>query len=427
MRKQLITAAILASCAAATSAFAVDLGEGTTVGGQAFFDFTNISDHQGQANGSDPAVAPSGTGFDVKRFYLIVDHQFNDVWSADLTTDAQYASNSTVVTGATVTCSGGAKPTGTTCPTGSSVTSITPTTTAVNTGGSVTEVMVKYFYVAAKLNDALTVHAGAYAMPWVQYVDGLTGLRWVEKSIGDRLSLLNTSDWGVNASGSFANNLIAYSTSVVDGGGYKNPTRTKYPDFEGRLSTKPFSWLDIGVGYYNGHLGQVTVANENYDEANATRWDGLVSVNYAGARLTAEYIDAKNYKTVNSIAAGVFGTQDVVAGSATAALNDDATKGYSLIASYAFTASWQVFARYDNVNLSENVLPNLKDKFYDFGIDYKPLKSLDLALVYKNEQVFNGAATIGSADANSSYVIGGATSGTDGTFREIGIYAQFKY
>ena len=64
MRKHLITAAILASCAAATSAYAVDIGENTTVGGQAFFDFTNISDHQGQTNGTDPAVAPSGTGFD---------------------------------------------------------------------------------------------------------------------------------------------------------------------------------------------------------------------------------------------------------------------------------------------------------------------------------------------------------------------------
>ena len=88
----------------------MDIGENTTVGGQAFFDFSNISQTQGQANGTDPLVAPSGTGFDVKRFYLIVDHTFNDVFSADLTTDAQYASNTTVVTGATVTCTGGAKP-----------------------------------------------------------------------------------------------------------------------------------------------------------------------------------------------------------------------------------------------------------------------------------------------------------------------------
>jgi hypothetical protein len=428
MRKHLITAAILASCAAATSAYAVDVGENTTVGGLTFIDFTNISDHQGQTNGTDPAVAPSGTGFDVKRFYLIVDHQFNDIFSADLTTDAQYASNTTVVTGATVTCTGGAKPTGTTCPTGSSVASITPTTTAVNTGGSVPEVMIKYLYLTAKLNDAFVIHAGSYNTPWIQYYDGITGYRWVEKGIADRLSLSDSSaDWGLNVSGTFANNLLSYSTSVTDGGGYKNPTRTKYPDFEGRLTSKPFSWLDVGVGYYNGHLGQVTVANENYDSNNATRWDGLVSVNFAGFRVTGEYIDAKNFKTVNSVAAGVFGTQDVVASSPTAVLANDAAKGYSFLASYAFNATWNVFARYDNVNLSENVLPKLKDKFYDAGIDYKPMKSLDLALIYKNEQVYDGAATISSADANGSYVIGGATSATDGTFREIGLYAQYKF
>jgi hypothetical protein len=427
MRKPLITAAIIASCVAATSVYAADIGENTTVGGQAFFDFSNISQQQGQANGTDPSVAPSGTGFDVKRFYLIVDHTFNDIWSADLTTDAQYASSTTVVTGATVTCTGGAKPTGTTCPTGSSVASVTPTTTSLNTGGSATEVMIKYLYLTAKLNDAFAVHVGSYAMPWVQYADSITGYRWVEKSVGDRLSLASTADWGVNASGSFANNLLAYSASVVDGGGYKNPTRTKYPDFEGRITSKPFSWLDVGVGYYNGHLGQVTVANENFAENNASRWDGLISVNYAGFRLTGEYIDAKNYKTVNSITAGVFGTQDVVASSSTAVLNSDAAKGYSVLASYAFNDTWNVFTRYDSVNLSENVLPNLQDKFIDAGIDYKALKSLDLALVYKVENVYDGAATIGSADANGTYTIGGANAATDGKFREIGLYAQYKF
>jgi hypothetical protein len=427
MRKHLVTAAILASCAAATSAYAVDIGDSTTVGGQAFFDFSNISQQQGQANGTDPSVAPSGTGFDVKRFYLIVDHQFNDIWSADLTTDAQYASNTTVVTGATVTCTGGAKPTGTTCPAGSSVTSVTPSTTALNSGGSATEVMVKYLYLTAKLNDAFAVHAGAYAMPWVQYVDSLTGYRWVEKSVGDRLSLAATSDWGVNASGSIANNLLGYSASVVNGGGYKNPTRTKYVDFEGRITSKPFSFLDVGIGYYNGHLGQVSVTNEADTTNTATRWDGVVSFNFVGFRLTGEYIDAKNYKTVNSLTAGVFGTQDVVGSSPTAVLNSDAAKGYSLLASYAFNASWNVFTRYDSVNLSENVLPKLQDRFFDAGIDYKALKSLDLALVYKLETVYDGAATIGSADANGSYTIGGANAATDGKFREFGIYAQYKF
>jgi hypothetical protein len=123
----------------------------------------------------------------------------------------------------------------------------------------------------------------------------------------------------------------------------------------------------------------------------------------------------------------VFGTQDVVGSSPTAVLNSDAAKGYSLLASYAFNSSWNVFTRYDSVNLSENVLPNLQDRFFDAGIDYKALKSLDLAVVYKLETVYDGAATIGSADANGSYTIGGANAATDGKFREIGVYAQYKF
>jgi hypothetical protein len=428
MRKHLITVALIASGVAATSAYAADIGENTTVGGVAFFDFSSISQQQGQTNGTSPSVAPSGTGFDVKRFYLSVDHTFNDVWSANLTTDAQYASSTTLVTGATVTCTGGAKPTGTTCPTGSSVAGVTAATTSVNTGGSVTEVMIKYLYLTAKLNDAFVVHVGSYATPWIQYTDGITGYRWVEKGMADRLSLSDSSaDWGLNASGSFANNLLSYSASVTDGGGYKNPTRTEHVDFEGRISSKPFSWLDVGVGYYNGHLGQVTAANNAFPTNTASRWDGLVSFNFRGFRLTGEYIDATNYKTVNSVAAGVFGTQDVVASSLTGTLNRDVAKGFSVLASYAFNGSWNVFTRYDDVNLSENVLPGLKDKFYDAGLDYKPLKAFDVALVYKVELVDNGAATISSADANGSYTIGGATSATDGRFREIGIYAQWRY
>ncbi len=85
MRQHLITAAALASCAAATSAYAVDIGENTTVGGVVFMDVSNISLAQQGVNRVYTDVNPSGTGFDVKRFYLTVDHRFNEIWSANLT------------------------------------------------------------------------------------------------------------------------------------------------------------------------------------------------------------------------------------------------------------------------------------------------------------------------------------------------------
>src|SRR5690348_17483462 len=53
-----------------------------------FADFTNIDQ---TSNGTKTDA--SGTGLDVKRFYLSVDHKFDDIWSANLTTDFNYVSN----------------------------------------------------------------------------------------------------------------------------------------------------------------------------------------------------------------------------------------------------------------------------------------------------------------------------------------------
>lgn len=84
MRKQILTVAILTSCAGTTAAVAADVGANTTVGGQAFADFGYIKQQTESATGVKSNVPPTGTGFDIKRFYLIADHKFNDVWSADI-------------------------------------------------------------------------------------------------------------------------------------------------------------------------------------------------------------------------------------------------------------------------------------------------------------------------------------------------------
>src|SRR5262249_48618282 len=127
-RKRSVPALILA-CTAATPALAVDVGSDTTVGGLVFFDVSNISLQNENAKGVKVDTPPNGFGFDVKRFYLIVDHRFNDIWSANLTTDAQY---STAATTSVVT------PPGT--PGGS--TGTVNALTAQNTSGGVTEVMI---------------------------------------------------------------------------------------------------------------------------------------------------------------------------------------------------------------------------------------------------------------------------------------------
>jgi hypothetical protein len=412
MRKQILTVAFLTSCAGTTAAVAADpassTSPSTTVGGQAFFDVSHIQLQNENAAGQKIDSGPTGTGFDVKRMYLSADHRFNEIWSADITVDAQFSSAST----ATVTT-----PTGT-----------TTALTNQNSSGGVTEVFIKKLYLEAKLSDALVLHAGSYVSPWTSFVESLYGYRYIEKVTTDRLGFANTADWGLNAIGKFGpNDMLGYSFSIVDGAGYKNPSRTKSPDYEGRFSVVPVQWLTLGGGFYAGHLGQVTATNQDFHERTATRYDGVVAVNVVGVHAGVEYFIAKNYKTVNNIAASVFGTSSVVGATATAVPVADKADGESVFVSYNINSQFSVFGRYDNAKLSKDVAPDLKDDYFNVGAAYKPLKTLDLAVVYKNEKVKNGTNTVSGADANGSYTIGGANGTRDGHFNEVGFYAQWSF
>jgi hypothetical protein len=380
----------------------------TTIGAQVFLDVSHIKEEQ---NGKE--IPPTGTGFDVKRAYLIINHKFNDVWSANLTTDAQYIS-STAGTGFS--------------------------NSATSNSGGVTEIFIKRLYLQAKLNDAFVVHAGSYTSPWIGYLEQeLYGYRFIEKTQTDRLGYASTSDWGLNATGVAGNDgLIGYSASVVNGGGFKNPTRTKDVDFEGRIGIKPVDWLMFGIGYYNGHLGQITSTTSDFAKNTASRFDVAAGVHVAGFRAGAEYFNAKNYKAASATTGILSGPGGVVvATNVTPALpigsvKSDKADGVSGWVSYNFDEQWSVFGRYDRAKLSKTINPDLKDTYFHLGVDFKPIKQVDVALVYKDEKVDNGSISIGSGDGNSSYTIGGtgvAKTGptTDGTFKEIGIYTQYVF
>jgi hypothetical protein len=415
MRKQIITAAVIASCAGTTSAFAVDVGADTTVGGVAYFDFSYIKLQNENAAGTKIDTPPTGVGFDVKRFYLIVNHKFSDVWAANLTTDAQFSTAST----ATVCTAGGTPPT------------CNGTTTALtnqNTSGGVTEVMIKKLYLEGKFDPAFVIHVGAFDNPWAPWVESVYGYRYIEKTTTDRLGFANTADWGLNALGSIGEkDFFTYSASVLNGGGYKNPTRTDKVDFEGRVGLKFIDWLQLGAGFYSGHLGQVTATNKDFHTNTATRFDALAAVNLGGLKVGAEYFQAKNYKTVNNLATSAYGTSSIVGATATSIPVADKADGVSAFGSFTFSDQWSVFARYDNTKLSKDVAPNLKDQYANLGVAWKPIKPLDFAAVYKHEKVDNGSTSVSAGNANSSYTIGGANNLRSGTFDEFGVYVQYRF
>ncbi len=315
----------------------------TTISGTSFMDFTDLTQ---DVNGT--ATNAQGYGLDVKRFYFGVDHSFDDIWSVNLTTDFNY----TKATGET-------------------------------------QLFVKKAYLQAKWSTAATFRLGSADMPWIPFDESVYGYRFVENTLIDRLHFGNSADWGIHFLGHTDNNFANYAFSVVNGGGYKNPTRTKSMDFEGRVAIQPVDGLILAVGAYTGDLGQNTQTTPALN--TASRQDALVAWKASGLTLGAEYFHASNF------------TPTAITTHAT-----DSASGYSLFGSVQITTNGTaLFARYDNADPSKDLDPSKKDKYYNFGISFPANRNITWAVAYKHETLADNTTSL--------------------TTREIGVWAQIKF
>jgi outer membrane murein-binding lipoprotein Lpp len=323
----------------------------TTIASTGFIDFTHVSQ---DSNGVD--TASTGTGLDVRRFYLVVDHTFDKVWSGQLTTDFNY----------------------------------------VPADGE-TQVYIKRAYLQAKVSDALAIRAGSANTPWVPMVEDLYGYLYVEKVLADRLKFGTSADWGLHAFGKSASGMFNYAVAAVNGGGYKNPSRSKGVDFEGRISVVPVTGLTLAAGFYSGHLGKETQTVSSLH--TATRTDALVVYGNSKFRVGAEYMEASNWNQVLTSAT-------------------DKADAYSLWGVVNFSPQYSAFARFDSAKPSKVLAPALKDTYFDLGLSYRPMAKIDLSLAYKNEKTEHGSYT------NAFFTNGGSV---DGNYSEFGVWAQLKY
>ena len=62
----------------------------TTISGKAFLNVSNIHQTSTDLAGNKTDNAQNGTQTELKRFYVGIDHKFNDVFSANITTDFRY-------------------------------------------------------------------------------------------------------------------------------------------------------------------------------------------------------------------------------------------------------------------------------------------------------------------------------------------------
>ncbi|HEY7888235.1 MAG TPA: hypothetical protein VIC29_08420 [Steroidobacteraceae bacterium] len=373
-----------------------------TIGGRIYTDLTHIRQ---QNKGTD--TSNSGTGIDVKRFYIIINEKFDDMWSAKLETDATYNS----VTASTCSGSGATLK----CTTGTTAQQV--------------DLYMKNAYLQMTLDPAFWVRLGESDNPWIPFVEGVYNHRYVENALIDRLKVGSSADWGLSIGGDLLGKTLSYQVSAVEGNGYKNPTRSKTMDVEGRISYQPITGLYFAIGGYEGKLGQdkyannVTLAGVSVPQTyrNASRGDALVAYVGYGLRVGVEYFEAKNW--IN----GTSGGSDVPEFTSSGATNpSDKADGESVFASYDFTPMWGVFGRYDNAKLSKDLAPDLKDQYFDIGLEAHPFnrdkKNIDVALVYKHEKTDGGPAGSSFSTTNGS-----SFNEADGKYDEVGIWAQVNF
>ena len=328
----------------------------TTVTGRMYWDITNVDQK------SDGVAQPrNGFGFDAKRFYISVDHRFNNIFAADVTTDFNYVS-----------------------------------------ADSETQVFIKKAYLQATLDPALIIRAGSSDVPWIPFNEGLYGYRYLENVLEERTSFGASADWGLHAFGNLSGGLFSYQVSVLNGAGYKKLVRSRSPSIEARVNVN-YQGFTVAVGDLHGTLGQdIQGGAHAYHTAN--RFDALASYTAMGARVGIQYMQAKNWNNITTVAS-------------------DSSDGYSAWGSYNFAPQWAVFGRYDWAKPSRDLNPALKDQYFNVGITYTPTRIIDFSLAYKHEKVENGFWS------TSNGTIGGLVNapGHSGTYDEIGIWSDFQW
>jgi nucleotide-binding universal stress UspA family protein len=311
----------------------------------------------------------SGVSYDIKRAYISIDHKFNDTFSANFTSDFTYDS----------------------------------TTKA-------TQLYIKKAYLQANLlGDQFVVRAGSADLPWVPFVEGLYGYRYVDHVLIDNYSFGTSADWGVHVLGNLMDNHLGYALSVVNGNGYKiastgTVNRTNDVDVEGRVNVN-YDHFTVAVGGYDGKLGKDVVGTPTFHTAE--RFDVIGAYTDSRFRVGVEYLWAKYFSDV---------TQPVQAKTNTA-------EGVSAFGSWFFTPKFSIFGRYDWLKPQEDTNNSFHSNFYNVGLSYKPIGPLDFALVYKHDSVINGLlstqnGTIGTLAANLK---------GSGDYDEVGIFTQVKF
>ena len=350
----------------------MDWAAGTKVGGQIFFNTSAVVAHD-----SSGARVQNDGAFQIKRGYVSVDHTFNKTFAVNVTADVDSLTvNKTVNNG------------------GVNAPALAPSKTEQG-------FYIKFAYLQATIDPALVIKLGSAKQPWIPFVDDIEGHRYIDKNLVDQYGYGNSADWGIHASGTLFNKILSYDVAAVNGAGYKDPQASNHVDLEGRISAT-YKGFTAGVGGYTGKLAASELNVAQPAVRTASRFNALVA--YQGKladvpfTVGGEYLFAKNFSDKS------------VANTA----GEDKARGEAIFASVQPIDKWSVFGRYNWVRSNVLTAVHKDDIAYNVGVQYEPLKGLDLSLVYKHD----------AAHGNFS---GGNVASGQASRSEIGLYGNVKF
>lgn len=269
---------------------------------------------------SDQHNDNEGWQADLKRFYVNLDHQFNTDWSLKITTDVQWMRQQ-----------------------------------------EPTDIWFRHAYVERRWKNGNFLKLGVAELPWIDYVARRVGYRYIDPSLNPKNQFASPTDLGVHVG--HKGEHLSYGFAMVSGAGFKKPAVAEQVDIEAAAMWHITPAIDIAIGWYEGAraLDKNPELNKQH---NAQRLNMALSYMHKGARLGIEYVYNDNWKQVTAV-------------------TEDASDGWSVWASYPLTPVYSVFARYDIVHPSRRLNPTLKQDYLQFGVDWKILPELTLALVAK--------------------------------------------
>lgn len=210
--------------------------------------FVNASDLQRRW----VSTADEGIAMDLKRFFIHVDHRFNEDWSARLTTDVQWQRNS-----------------------------------------DPTDLFIRHAYLQRRLGKSQHVRLGNAPTPWIGYAAQRNGFRYVDPGVTSRMRLGAPADWGVHGGGKLGQ--FNYAVAAVTGAGFQKPRTGKRADVEARVAWAPIANLEFALGGYQGTRAMDVNTSRLH---TAKRWNGMVSYVDEKLRLGAEFFYADNWTRV---------------------------------------------------------------------------------------------------------------------------------